>query len=189
METIQSPGRTDRRTDWMVSHLEMRSSEKTVEMREVYDRMPRPRGLPHHKQTAVKARRRQRSKLHSTLGDEGKSDLLQSNPLGGHGDVQKHGDGLLRQWRNPGKGYTIPQPDDLHHPRIRAPVPPGLPMEGQTTAGEGQTEIWLLLPETRRFGRRSPTLATLETLTATTPRRRSGALTSRLAKRAGRLVT
>ena len=23
-------------------------------------------------------------------------------------------------------------PEDLHHPRIRAPVPPGLPVEGQT---------------------------------------------------------
>ena len=145
--------RTNQQTDGLGDlHLEMRRSEKTVEMREVYDRTPRPRGLPHHTQTAVKARRRQRSKLHSTLGDEGKSDLLQSHPLGGHGGVRRHGDGLLRQWRNPGKRYTIPQPEDLHHPRIRAPVPPEPPVRVRQGYGsyfrkpEGLEEGALPLP-------------------------------------------
>ena len=51
--------RTNREKDGLDGlHLKMRGSEKTVEMREVDDRTPRPRGLPHHKQTAVKAWRR-----------------------------------------------------------------------------------------------------------------------------------
>ena len=67
-----------------------------MEIREVYDWTPRPRGLP-HKETAVKARRKQRSQFECSLGNEGPSDLTQSNPLGGHGGVRRHGDGFLRQ--------------------------------------------------------------------------------------------
>ena len=50
---------------------------------------------------------------------------------------------------------AVSLPQHPHHPRLRSPVPPGLPMEGQTAAGQGQARGWLLLPETQRFGRRS----------------------------------
>ena len=50
---------------------------------------------------------------------------------------------------------AVSLPQHLHHPRIRTPVTPNLPMEGQTAAGQGQARGWLLLPETRRLGRRS----------------------------------
>ena len=38
-------------------------------------------------------------------------------------------------------------------------------MEGQTAAGQGQVRGWLLLPETRRFGRRSRPLTFPKALT------------------------
>ena len=72
----------------------------------------------------------------------------------------------------------LPPPKDP-----RAPVPPGLPVEGQTTADQRELWIWLPLPETRRFGRRSPTPASAEALTTTTPSRRGGALARRHTKR------
>ena len=62
------------------------------------------------------------------------------------------------QWkrRSAEEGQTIAQPQHLYNPRLRTPVPPGLPMEGQTTAGKGPERRWLPPPETRRPGRRSP---------------------------------
>ena len=93
------------------------------------------------------------------------------------------------EWRNPGKGNTIPPPKNFHHPRNRTPVPPGLPVEGQTTAEKSQTWIWLLLPETRRIGRRSPTLASAEALTTAILSRRGRALAQRLTQRTRGLVT
>ena len=69
-----------------------------------------------------------------------------------------------------GNAVTIMQ--HLHYQRIRTPVRPGLPMEGQTAAGQGQVRGWLLHPETRRFGRRSRPLTTPEALTPTRARGR-----------------
>ena len=46
-------------------------------------------------------------------------------------------------------------------PSLRTPVPPGLPMEGQRTAGKGPEGERHPLPETRRSGRRSPPPAPL----------------------------
>ena len=95
-------------------HLEGRGSQKTIEMREVYEWTPRPRGLPHHKETAVKARRRQKSQFDRFLGNEGPSNLPHSNPLGGHGSVRRQEDGFPRQWRNTGKGNKVPPPENFH---------------------------------------------------------------------------
>ena len=50
-------------------HLKVRHVHKAIEMGEVDDWTPRPRGLPHYEQMAVEAWRRERSKLHSTLGN------------------------------------------------------------------------------------------------------------------------
>ena len=43
------------------------------------------------------------------------------------------------QWnmRSAEEGQTIAQPQHLYNPSLRTPAPPGLPMEGQTTAGKG----------------------------------------------------
>ena len=49
-----------------------------------------PEVFPHYEQTAVEAWRRERSKLHSTLGNEGQGDLLQSSTLDGSGAVRRH---------------------------------------------------------------------------------------------------
>ena len=42
------------------------------------------------------------------------------------------------QWkrRSAEEGQTIAQPQHLYNPSLRTPVPPGLPMEGRTTAGK-----------------------------------------------------
>ena len=118
-------------------HVEVRNVHEAIEERQVDDRSPRPRGLPNHKQAAVKTGRRKRSKLHSTLGNQSQGDLLERSPFDGSRGIRRHGDGFRRQRRRPEEGYAIPLPEDLHHPRIRAPVPPGLPVEGQTAAGQG----------------------------------------------------
>ena len=39
--------------------------------------------------------------------------------------------------RSAEEGQTIAQPQHLYNPSLRTPAPPGLPMEGQTTAGKG----------------------------------------------------
>ena len=59
------------------------------------------------------------------------------------------------------KGQTIAQPQHLYNPSLRTPAPPGLPMEGQTTAGKGPERRRPPPPETRRPGRRSPPTAPL----------------------------
>ena len=118
-------------------HLKVRHVHKAIEMGEVDDWTPRPRGLPHYEQTAVKAWRRERSKLHSTLGNEGQGDLLQSSTLDGSGAVRRHWERGIGKWRGAEEGQTIAEPQHLYHPRLRTPVPPGLPVEGQTTAGKG----------------------------------------------------
>ena len=153
-------------------HAEVRHVHEAIEERQVDDRMPQPRGLPNHKQAAVKAGRRKRSKLHSTLGNQSQGDLLERSPFDGSRGIRRHGDGFRRQRRRPEERYAIPLPEDLHHPRIRAPVPPGLPVEGQTAAGQGYARRWLLLSKTQRLRRRSRPLTTLEALAA--PRTRRG---------------
>ena len=67
------------------------------------------------------------------------------------------------QWkrRSAEEGQTIAQPQHLYNPSLRTPVPPGLPMEGQTTAGKGPERRRPPPPETRRPGRRSPPPAPL----------------------------
>ena len=52
-------------------------------------------------------------------------------------------------------------------------------MEGQTAASKGQGRGWLLLPETRRFGRRSRPLTTPKALTTSGSRGGRRALTVR----------
>ena len=60
------------------------------------------------------------------------------------------------QWkRSAEEGQTIAQPQHLYNPSLHTPVPPGLPMEGQTTAGKGPERRRPRPPETRRPGRRS----------------------------------
>ena len=39
--------------------------------------------------------------------------------------------------RSAEEGQTIAQPQHLYNPSLRTPAPPGLPMEGQTTARKG----------------------------------------------------
>ena len=39
--------------------------------------------------------------------------------------------------RSAEEGQTIAQPQHPYNPSLRTPAPPGLPMEGQTTAGKG----------------------------------------------------
>ena len=118
-------------------HAEVRYVHEVIEERQVNDRTPRPRGFLNHKQVAVKAGRQKRSKLHSTLGNQSQGDLLERSPLDRSRGIRRHGDGFRRQWRRPEERYAIPLPEDLHHPRIHAPIPPGLPVEGQTAAGQG----------------------------------------------------
>ena len=118
-------------------HAEVRNVHEAIEEGQVNDRSPRPQGLPNHKQAAVKAGKGKRSKLHSTLGNQRQGDLLESSPLDGSRGIRRHGDGVRRQRRRPEEGYAIPLPEDLHHPWIRATVPPGLTVEGQTAAGQG----------------------------------------------------
>ena len=118
-------------------HLEVGHVHEAIEKRQVDDRSPRPQGLPNHKQAAVKAGRRKWSKLHSALGNQSQGDLLKRSPFDGRGGIRRHGDGFCRQRRRPEERDAIPLPQDLHHPQIRAPVPPGLPVEGQTAAGQG----------------------------------------------------
>ena len=64
-------------------HAEVRYVHEAIEERQIDDRSPRPRGLPNHKQAAVKAGRRRRSKLHSTLGNQSQGDLLERSPFDG----------------------------------------------------------------------------------------------------------
>ena len=109
-----------------------------IEGREINDRSPRPRGLPHNKKPAVETEGRQRSKLHSTLGYKSLSDLTQRHPFGGQRVIRWHGDGNPGQRRVAEEGNTVTEPQHLHYPGIRTPVPPGLPMEGQTASGQGQ---------------------------------------------------
>ena len=61
-------------------------------------------------------------------------------------------------------------------------------MEGQTAAGKGQGRGRLLLPETRRFGRRSRPLTTLKALMASGSRGGRRALSVRPATRRTRRV-
>ena len=110
---------------------------RAIEKRQVDDRSPRPRDLPNHEQAAVKAGRRKWSKLHSTLGNQSQGDLLERSPPDGRRGIRRHGDGFRRQRRRPEERDAIPLPQDLHHPRTRAPVLPGPPAEGQTAAGQG----------------------------------------------------
>ena len=70
----------------------------------------------------------------------------------------------------------IAKPQHFHHPWLRSPVPPGLPVVGHTTAGKGPERGWLLLPETRGSGRRSRPLSTIEALTTSGARGGRGAL-------------
>ena len=67
------------------------------------------------------------------------------------------------QWkrRSAEEGQTIAQPQHIYNPSLRTPAPPGLPMEGQTTAGKGPERRRPPPPETRRPGRRSPPPAPL----------------------------
>ena len=95
-------------------------------------------------------------KFHSTPGNEAQGDLLQSSPLDGGGAGRRHWDGNIGKRRSAEEGQTIAHPQHLYNPRLRIPVPPGLPMEGQTTAGKGPERRWFPPPETRRAGRRSP---------------------------------
>ena len=132
---IPLPDRQKNRLDGL--HAEVRNVHEAIEGGQVNDRSPQPRGLPNHKQEAVKAGRGKRSKLHSTLGNQCQGDLLESSPVAGSRGIRMHGDGVRRQRRRPEEGYAIPLLEDLHHPRICAPVPPGLPVEGQTAAGQG----------------------------------------------------
>ena len=81
-------------------HLKMRRVHKAIEMGEVYDWTPRPRGLPHNEQTAVEPWRRERSKLHSPLGHEGQGDRLQGSTLDGSGAVRRHRERSIGQWRS-----------------------------------------------------------------------------------------
>ena len=110
-------------------HAEVRNVHEAIEEGQVDDRPPRPRGLPNHKQAAVKAGRGKRSKLHSTLGNQRQGDLLESSHLDGSRGIRRHGDGVRRQ-RRPEEGYAIPLPKDLHHPQIRAR--PSRPASGGT---------------------------------------------------------
>ena len=75
-------------------------------------------------------------KLHSTLGNEAQGDLLQNSPLDGGGAGRRHWDGNIGKRRSAEEGQTIAHPQHLYNPRLRNPDPPGLPMEGQTTAGK-----------------------------------------------------
>ena len=118
-------------------HAEVRNVHEAIEERQVDNRSPRPRGLPNHKQAAVKAGRRKKNKFHSTLGNQSQGDLLERSPFDGSRGTRRHGNGFRRQRRRPEEGYAIPLPEDLHHPWIHALVPPGLPVEGQTAARQG----------------------------------------------------
>ena len=111
---------------------------KTKEMGEGHDWTPRPRGQPQREETSVKKPwRRERSKLHCTHGNEGHGELLQSSTLDGSGAVRKYRERSIEKWRGAEEGQTIAEPQHPCHPRHRTPVPPGLPMGGQTTVRKG----------------------------------------------------
>ena len=119
-------------------HAEVRHIHVEIGGREIDDGSPRPRGLPHNEKTAVKAWGRKRSKLHRTLGHQGLSSLPQSHPLGGQRVIRRHGDGSLGQRRSGEERNAVTKPQHLRHPRLRTSALPGLPMEGQTAAEQGQ---------------------------------------------------
>ena len=129
-------------TDWHENRLEgyqatVGNVHEASEQGQVDDRTPRPWGLPNQKPAAGKAGRGKRSKLHSTRGNQQQGDHPESSPFDGSRAIWRHGDEFRRQRRRPEEGYAIPHPDDLHHPQNRAPIPPGLPVEGQTATGQG----------------------------------------------------
>ena len=63
------------------------------------------------------------------------------------------------QWkrRSAEEGQTIAQPQHLYNPSLRTPVPPGLPMEGQTTAGKGPERRWPPPPGNPKARKKEPT--------------------------------
>ena len=89
-------------------HAEVRNVHEAIEKGQVDDRPPRPRGLPNHKQAAVKAGRGKRSKLHSTLGNQRQGDLLESSPLMEVGTYEGMGMGSADRGGGLRKGMRYP---------------------------------------------------------------------------------
>ena len=100
------PDRQKNRLDGL--HAEVRNVHEAIKEGQVDDRSPRPRGLPNHKQAAVKARRGKRSKLHSTLGNQRQGDLLKSSPLDGSRGIRRHGMGSVNRGGGLRKGMRYP---------------------------------------------------------------------------------
>ena len=96
-----------------------------------------PRTTTSRRDGCKKPWRRERSKFHCTHGNEGHGELLQSSTLDGSGAVRKYRERSIEKWRGAEEGQSIAELQHHCHPRLRTPVPPGLPMEGQTTVRKG----------------------------------------------------
>ena len=134
--------------------MEFRLHYIVVEDREVYNRSPTSCGLGDHKHTAVIAWL-ESCRLYSSLHQKSLNLSLQGLPLDGQRGVRLVSDGCLRQGRPYMKGNHVPRPQDLHHPRVDIPVPPGLPREGQA-ATYTRARGWLLFGKTPTSRRPTP---------------------------------
>ena len=111
-------------------------AHKAKDMGEGDDRTSWPRGLQHYEQKAVEAWRREWSKLQSILGNQDQGDIPRAAPGMEMGLEEGIGMGIMEHEECRGKADNSPAAATLQ-PSLRTPVPPGLPMEGQRTAGKG----------------------------------------------------
>ena len=158
MEAIQSPWRTDRSTDWMVTIWKGDTSTKRMRWERA---MTGRHDLEFfHTMNRWLKKAGEVSGASSTAPMAMKPKVTSSRAAPVMGWKKALG---WEQWkrRSAEEGQTIAQPQHLYNPSLCTPVPPGLPMEGQTTAGKGPERRRPPPPETRRPGRRSPPPAPL----------------------------
>ena len=160
MEAIQYPWRTDRSTDWMVSIWKCDTSTKRRDGRGRWPDATIPRSSTLRTDGCRSLEKGVEQAPEHPWQVSPRWPPPEQPPRWRWGWKKALG---WEQWkrRSAEEGQTIAQPQHLYNSSLRTPAPPGLPMEGQTTAGKSPERRRPPPPETRRSGRRSPPPAPL----------------------------